>query len=109
MLLSDELREILSESEKPKTYADWLRSQNWEVTQEDYASHKHLLTAVMPLVKDLERFLREHGGNYSFPTSKFSKEDMATLSAALRILKGSEIAMALLKIKKPKPSPLRLR
>lgn len=95
-------------AESLTTYAQWLRAQDYKVTQEQYASHRHFLVAVDPLMRGLERLMREHGGNYSFPTSKFSREDMQTLSDALRILKLAEIPLALLSIQK-EPSRLKLR
>jgi len=110
MALSEERRASLAclVEGDPTTYYEWLKSRNWEVSSDEYVSHKHMLAALLPLLKVLERFLSEHGGSYNFPVSKFSAKDMQVLRAALQILKASEVPVALLKIK-PVTPPIKLR
>jgi hypothetical protein len=85
------------------TYRDWLEERDYKVSPEEYASHKHLVTLSIPLLKELRRLAHDFGGHYSFPTSKFNPHEQKVLEEAIRIIDNAAIPVAMLKVEQPPP------
>lgn len=81
------------------TYSKWLKSKNYEVTEEEYNGHKNFLLKVMPVKKELMKILRDYGGHFDYPNTKFSEKEQKILEAAKIILEHSIVPLALLKKK----------
>ncbi len=82
-----------------QTYRDWLKDREYKVTPEQHADHRHMLAAVDPVEKGLERLMHDFGVGETFEGgAKFNREELETLRAAHRILQGVEIPVALLQV-----------
>jgi hypothetical protein len=88
---------------KPKNYAEWLKSQDYELTRDQFASHRNYVKKVIDTVKSIESLIRNFSGDWEYPNSKLSKEERKVLEEAVRILERSSVPVSLLKVKEDKP------
>jgi hypothetical protein len=74
------------------SYSMHLQENDYEVTPDQRATHKHILDSVVPARRDLAelvRFLDSHGA--------LDQDEAAKLREAVRVLEGLCVPMALLK------------